>query len=171
MYIQTHTHTMPNTQILPYTGCKAKLRTVLYGLPPTHVASIDSQISTQHQCPNLFLRGLVNIFHTVPMLELMSSERYTPPHRRGCGDYYAQEGPLWKASGEEGLGTELMMEEEDSSGTVRILSGRAAWGGVRGCQKDTCTQRVGSRKVIVTDQGQLKPDQSWGRKVPAGIRL
>lgn len=64
-----------------------------------------------------------------------------------------------------------MMEEEDSSGTVRILSGRAAWGCVRGCQKDTYTQRVGSRKVRVTDQGQLEPDQSWGRQVPAGIRL
>lgn len=166
-----HTHTMPNMQLLPYTGCKAKLRTVLYGLLPTHVASIDSQISTQQQGPNLFLCGLVNIFHIVPRPELMSSERYTPPHRRGCGDYYVQEGPLWKVSGEEGLGTESMMEEEDSSGKVRILSGRAAWRAVRECQKDTCTQRVGGRTVRVTDQGQLEPNKSWGRQVPAGIRL
>lgn len=70
-----------------------------------------------------------------------------------------------------GLGTESMMEEEDSSGKVRILSGR---GSLESCQR--------------MSEGHVYPE-SWrqdsqsnrpgaagararaGRQVPAGIRL
>ena len=43
-----------------------------------------------------------------------------------------------------------MMEKEHASCGVRILSGKAAWRGDRGCDKAMCAQGVEGRRVRVT---------------------
>ena len=68
----THTNTLPDIQLLPYIRGKGNLRPVFYKLPPTHAASTDAQLSTQHQ--SLTLSSVV--WSTVSTPGLECSERY-----------------------------------------------------------------------------------------------